>query len=111
MVSFPKGGAGSPDPKYKNKLVVRQYWGRQVYLTKDGDSSDIKYGAVLDVSGKVRIIAINNTINLMNAAGKVTTVIGPLNFDVEKVLNNEKPIQVFERPELTGQKEELGEEE
>ncbi len=89
LVSFPKGGAGSPDPKYKNKLVVRQYLGRQVYLTKDGDSSDIKYGAVLDVSGKVRIIAINNTINLMNAAGKVTTVIGPLNFDVEKVLNNE----------------------
>jgi hypothetical protein len=89
FVSFPKARVGSPDPKFKNKLVVQQYLGRQVYLTKDGDSNDIKYGAVLDSSGKVRIIGINNTINLMNAAGKVTTVIGPLNFDVEKVLNNE----------------------
>jgi hypothetical protein len=26
----------------------------------------------------------------MNAGGKVTTVIGPLKFDVEKVLKNEK---------------------
>jgi hypothetical protein len=89
FVSFPKGRADSPDPKYKNKLVVRQYLGRQVYLTNDGDSSDIKYGAVLDDSGKVRIIGINNTLNLMNAKGKVTTVIGPLNFDVDQVLKNE----------------------
>ncbi len=53
-VSFPKGRDGSPDPKYKNKLVVTQYLGRQVYMTSDGDSNDIKYGAVLDSTGKAR---------------------------------------------------------
>jgi hypothetical protein len=88
MVSFPKGSAAKPDPKYKDKLVVTQYLGRQVYLTADGDSNDIKYGDVLDIKGKVRIIAINNTINLMNASGAVTTVIGPLNFTIDQVLNN-----------------------
>jgi hypothetical protein len=87
-VSFPKGTAAKPDPKYKNKLVVQQYLGRQVYMTADGDSKDIKYGDVLDISGKVRIIAINNTLTLMNASGGVTTVIGPLNFTVEQVINN-----------------------
>jgi len=56
----------------------------------DKDQNDIKYGDVLDIKGKVRIIAINNTITLMNAQGKVTTVIGPLNFDVEKVLTNQQ---------------------
>ncbi len=40
-------------------------------------------GAVVVVAG---IIAINATINLMNASGKETQVIGPLNFDVEQVL-------------------------
>jgi hypothetical protein len=87
-VSFPKGSASKPDTKYKDKLVVTQYLGRQIYMTKDGDSNDIKYGDVLDVTGKVKIIAINNTINLMNASGEVTKVIGPLNFTVEQVLNN-----------------------
>jgi len=38
----------------------------------------------------VRIIAVNNTINLMNPNGGVTQVIGPLNFDVEKVLTNKQ---------------------
>jgi hypothetical protein len=90
IVSFPKPNGAAPDPKYKDKLVVMQYLGRQVYLTPDGDENDIKYGDVLDIKGKVKIIAINNTINLMNAGGKVTTVIGPLNFDVEKVLTNQK---------------------
>ncbi len=88
LVSFPK--AGAVDPKFKDKLVVKQYWGRQVYVNPDLDEKDIKYGDVLDSKGKVRIIAINNTITLMNASGKATTVIGPLNFEVSKVLNNEK---------------------
>src|SRR5271157_1437357 len=90
LVSFPKPTGATPDPKYKDKLVVTQYLGRQVYTTPDGDENDIKYGDVLDIKGKVRIIAINNTINLTNASGKVTTVIGPLNFDVEQVLTNAK---------------------
>lgn len=90
LVSFPKPKGTTPDPKYKDKLAVTQYLGRQIYLTADGDSNDIKYGDVLDIKGKVRIIAINNTINLMNAGGGVTQVIGPLNFTVEQVLKNEK---------------------
>jgi hypothetical protein len=87
-VSFPKGSADKPDAKFKNKLVVKKYLGRQIYVTKDGDSNDIKYGDILDITGKVKIIAINNTIDLMNASGQVTTVIGPLNFTVEQVLSN-----------------------
>jgi len=90
LVSFPKSKGTTPDPKYKDKLVVTQYLGRQIYVTPDGDQNDIKYGDVLDIQGKVRIIAINNTINLMNAGGGVTQVIGPLNFTVEQVLKNEK---------------------
>jgi hypothetical protein len=90
LVSFPKPKGTAPDPKYKDKLVVTQYLGRQIYVTADGDQNDIKYGDVVDIKGKVRIIAINNTINLMNAGGGVTTVIGPLNFNVEQVLKNEK---------------------
>jgi len=50
----------------------------------------VKYGDVLATGGNVNIIAINNTINLMNASGKVTTVIGPLQFEIENVLKNEK---------------------
>jgi hypothetical protein len=87
-VAFPKGTASKPDPKYKDKLVVTQYLGRQIFFTADGDSRDIKYGDVLDIKGKVSIIAINNTITLMNAAGGVTTVIGPLKFTIDQVLNN-----------------------
>ncbi len=89
-VGFPKGTKDKPDGKYKDKLAVTQYLGRQIYMTADGVSKDIKYGDVLDIKGKVRIIAINNTLTLMNAGGGVTTVIGPLNFDVEKVLTNQK---------------------
>jgi hypothetical protein len=88
-VAFPKGTAANPDSKYKNKLVVTQYLGRQIFMTADGDSKDIKYGDVLDAQGKIKIIAINNTITLMNPSGGVTTVIGPLNFTVEQVLKNE----------------------
>ena len=90
LVSFPKPKGTTPDPKYKDKLIVTQYLGRQIYVRPDGDQNDIKYGDVLDIKGKVRIIAINNTIDLMNAGGGVTQVIGPLNFTVEQVLKNEK---------------------
>jgi hypothetical protein len=91
VVSFPKASGGAADPKFKDKLVVTQYLGRQVYVAgPDADDNDIKYGDVLDIKGKVTIIAINNTINLMNASGKVTTVIGPLKFDVQKVLTNQQ---------------------
>jgi hypothetical protein len=89
-IAFPKGTKDKADPKFKDKLVVTQYLGRQISMTVDGDSRDIKYGDVLDRTGKVTIIAINNTITLMNANGAVTTVIGPLKFDVEKVLTNQK---------------------
>jgi len=98
IVSFPRGSASNPDPKFKNKLVVGPYLGRQVYVTPDGDENDIRYGDVLDRKGKVRIIAINNTIALMNASRKVTTVIGPLNFDVEKVLTNQKLYKYLNAP-------------
>jgi hypothetical protein len=87
-VAFPKGTASAPDPKYANKLVVTQYLGRQIYVNATNDSKDIKYGDVLDIKGKVKIIAINNTITLMNASSGVTTVIGPLIFTVEQVLTN-----------------------
>jgi len=89
-VNFPKASGDNPDPAFKDKLVVTQYLGRQIYTNPDGDDKDVKYGDVLAMKGKVTIIAINNTINLMNASGKVTTVIGPLQFDIEKVLKNEK---------------------
>jgi hypothetical protein len=90
VISFPKGTKARPDPKFKDKLVVTQYLGRQIYMTADGDSRDIKYGDVLEKTGKVTIIAINNTIMLMKDSGEVATVIGPLKFDVEKVLTNQK---------------------
>ena len=89
-VSLPRPKGATPDPKFKDKLVVTQYLGRQFYRNADGDDKDIKYGDVLDIKGKVRIIGINNPINLMNADGKVTTVIGPLNFTVDQVLNNKQ---------------------
>jgi hypothetical protein len=86
----PKPSGDNPDPAFQDKLVVTQYLGRQIYTDINGDERDVKYGYVLDKGGKVTIIAINNTLTLMNASGKVTKVIGPLKFDVEKVLNNEK---------------------
>jgi hypothetical protein len=89
-VSFPAAGGDSSDPKFRDKLVVTEYLGRQIYMNRYGDTRDIKYGDVLDRDGKVTIIAINNTITLMNSSGKVTTVIGPLRFDVEQVLTNQK---------------------
>jgi hypothetical protein len=88
VVNFPKGTANKPDAAFKDKLVVLQYLGRQVYIMASGESKDIKYGDVLDSKGKIRIIAINNTLILMNASGATTKVIGPLNFTVEQVLTN-----------------------
>jgi len=88
VVSLPKGTKDKPDPKFKDKLVVTQWVGRQVSMTPDGDSKDIQYGDILGAADKVKIIGINNTITLMNASGAVTTVIGPLKFEVEKVLTN-----------------------
>ena len=98
LVSFPRGTASRPDPKFKNKLVVGKYLGRQVYVTPDGDENDIKYGDVLDGNGKVRIIAINNTLDLYQANGKLTTVIGPLNFDLVRVLKSEKLYKYLNAP-------------
>jgi hypothetical protein len=89
-VQAPRGAGDKPDPAFKDKLVVTRYLGRQIYTSPTGDEKDVKYGDVLARGGKVTIIAINNTVTLMNAAGKVTTVVGPLKFDVEKVLKNEK---------------------
>lgn len=87
-VAFPKGSKDKPDPKYKDKLVVGKYLGRQIFMTADGDSRDIKYGDVFPRGGKVKIIATNNTLDLTNASGGTTTIIGPLNFTVEQVLDN-----------------------
>jgi hypothetical protein len=87
-VAFPKGSASVPDPKFKDMLVVTRYLGRQIYKNTNGDSKDIKYGDVFTRGGKVRIIATNNTVDLMNASGASTTVIGPLNFTVDQVLDN-----------------------
>lgn len=87
-VAFPKEGK-TADPKYKNKLVVKQYLGRQIYRNPSKDEKDIKYGDVLENGGRVTIIGINNTLTLANDKGEVTTVIGPLKFEVEKVLTNQ----------------------
>jgi len=90
LVNAPKASGDRPDPAFKDKLFVTRYLGRQIYTNPDGDEKDVKYGDVLVTRGKVTIIAINNTITLMNASGKTTTVIGPLKFDIDKVLKNEK---------------------
>jgi hypothetical protein len=85
-VKFPKAGAA--DPAFKDKLVVTEYLGRQIYTDRAKDEWDIKYGAILERGGKVTIIAINNTLTLTNDSGQVTTVIGPLKFTVADVLDN-----------------------
>ncbi|HEU4382084.1 MAG TPA: hypothetical protein VFR85_01175 [Anaeromyxobacteraceae bacterium] len=90
VVKAPKPTGDKPDPAFKDKLVVTRYLGRQIYTNPGGDEKDVKYGDVLATGGKVTIIAINNTITLANASGRVTTVVGPLKFEVEKVLKNEK---------------------
>ncbi len=88
VVAFPRGSATKPDSSFKDKLVVTKYLGRQIYRSESGESRDIKYGDILALGGKVKIIAINNTLTLMNASGAVTDVIGPLNFSIEQILSN-----------------------
>jgi hypothetical protein len=86
-VSFPKK-SDKTDPAFKDKLVVSQIMGRQIYrASPDTSDKDIQYGDVLDIKGKVRIIGINNTLNLTFPNGAVTIVIGPLNFEVQKVFS------------------------
>ena len=83
--------AARPIRNSRTSSWSRSTWAdRCTWHSPDADDKDIKYGDVLDIKGKVTIIAINNTITLMNASGEVTTVIGPLKFDVEKVLTNQK---------------------
>jgi hypothetical protein len=85
-VSFPN--LDKPDKKFTNKVVVKEYWGKQNYRDSEGFRY-IKYGDVLDATGTVQIIAINNTLTLVFANGKETKVIGPLKFQVEKLLKGE----------------------
>ncbi|HBE78442.1 MAG TPA: hypothetical protein DDW65_11800, partial [Firmicutes bacterium] len=54
-----------------------------------GDRIEIKYGDILDASGTVIIVGINNTLILSLPNGKETKIIGPLKFPVEKVLKGE----------------------
>jgi hypothetical protein len=84
-VAFPKKSENT-DPAFKDKLVATKVWGRQVYReSRDKPEQDIRYGDLLDIKGKVRIIGINNTLTLMFPNGAETTVVGPLSFDVQKV--------------------------
>ncbi len=88
FVSFPKV-SDKTDPSFKNKLVVKQYLGRQIYADANGNEKDIKYGDRLDIKGKVTIIAINNTLLLAYPNGAVSNVIGPLKFDIEKLFTGQ----------------------
>jgi hypothetical protein len=84
-VAFPKAGKDT-DPAFKDKLVVKQVTGRQVYRANaDTPDKNIRYGDVLDIKGSVRIIGINNPLVLVFPNGAVTQVIGPLKFEVKKV--------------------------
>jgi membrane glycosyltransferase len=88
-VAFPKK-SDKTDPAFKDKLVVAQLIGRQIYSANpNADDKDLQYGDVLDIKGNVRIIGINNTLVLMFPNGAVTTVVGPLKFDVEKVFKGQ----------------------
>jgi hypothetical protein len=85
IVKFPKASKDT-DPAFKDKLVVKQFVGRQVYrASPDSSEKDLEYGDILDIKGTVRIIGINNTLTLMFPNGAVTTVVGPLKFEVKKV--------------------------
>ena len=85
-VNFPKADSKA-DPKFANKVVVKQYLGRQVYQPAKGEEwTDIKYGHVLKSTGNVNIIGINNTLILVTPDGKETKVIGPLKFSIKDLL-------------------------
>lgn len=89
-VAFPKSGKGI-DPAFRNKLVVRKYLGRHFYINPQGSQSEIKYGDVLDIKGKVNMISINTTLDLIFPDGKkVVQVVGPIKFELEKLYNGEK---------------------
>jgi hypothetical protein len=82
--------SGKADPKFANKLVVKQYLGRQVAKKNSNvDWDDLKYGDVLESTGEVKIIAINNTLNLILPNGKEIQIIGPIKFKVSQVLKGE----------------------
>lgn len=86
-VSFPKG---AKDPKFVNKVVVKQYLGRQRFQKNgNADWSEIRYGDVLGRQGTVNIIGINNTLILVLPNGNEKKVIGPLRFTIEKLLKGE----------------------
>lgn len=85
-VVLPKVGTAA-DPAFKDKLVAVQVMGRQIYRASPETSDvDVRYGTVFDAKGKVRIIGINNPLVVMFPNGKLVKVIGPLNFEVKKVL-------------------------
>jgi len=87
VVKFPKVGKGA-DPEFKDKLVVKHLVGRQVYRANaDTPDKDIRYGDVLELKGRVRIIGIHSTLTLVFPNGVTTTVVGPLSFDVQKVFS------------------------
>ena len=89
-VSFPVAGKGV-DPNFKNKLVVKKYLGRHFYISPQGSQTEIKYGDVLDIKGKVNMIAINTTLTLVFPNGKKSVeVVGPIKFELEKLYKGEK---------------------
>lgn len=89
-VSFPKAGKGK-NPNFKNKLVVKKYLGRHFYINPQGSQVEIKYGDILDIKGKINMIAINTTLDLMFPDGrKVVQIVGPIKFELEKLYKGEK---------------------
>jgi hypothetical protein len=87
-VDFPKEG-DKPDKKFENKVVVKEYWGKQNFRSEKTGFKYIRYGDVLEADATVQIIAINNTLRLVFANGEEKKVIGPLKFTVEKLLKGE----------------------
>jgi len=87
-VAFPV--KGKADPKFANKLVVKQILGRQIYAASpDADEKDLQYGDIIGPKGIVRIIGINNLLTLAYPDGSSATIIGPLKFEVERVSKRE----------------------
>ncbi|NMB00549.1 MAG: hypothetical protein GX971_03375 [Firmicutes bacterium] len=85
IVNFPDA-QGEFDAEFANKLVVKEYLGRQHYIEEDGRRTEIKYGMVLEEGRTVNIIGINNTLLLIFPNGEETTVVGPIRFKVEDLL-------------------------
>ena len=87
-VSFPQKG-DKPDKKYENKVVVKEYWGKQNFRSPETGFKYIKYGDIIEAEASIQIIAINNTLTLVFANGEEKKIIGPLKFTVEKLLKGE----------------------